>query len=101
MGDFLKGLSAAWQAGEVKPTHQKPKACKRKSCTRVDRFEQDQTLIYQMLEAYSSRGSEKITANKPSPCRSDTGAINSGEQGSENYQFTGKEICEANSRSWW
>jgi hypothetical protein len=60
--DFLKGLTTAWQAGEVRPTHRKPAAGKRQWRTRVDPFEQVQTLIHQLLESNPSLGAKQIMA---------------------------------------
>lgn len=60
--EFLKGLSIAWQTGEVRPTHRKPAKSERQWRTRVDPFEEVWPLIYQWLEADPSMGAKQIMA---------------------------------------
>ena len=49
LNKFVAGLSTAWKAGEVRPTHRKPNTGLRPWRTRVDPFERTWPLIEQWL----------------------------------------------------
>ena len=60
LNKFVAGLSTAWKAGEVRPTHRKPKTGPCSWRTRADPFEQTWPLIVQWLHAEPDANAKEL-----------------------------------------